>query len=544
MANSGTVSAGSVALASQYNNLRADVLSTTTGHVHDGTTDGGKQVEGTVIKSTGAANGRVLMADGSNATSWGSVSTNVGTFTSSTVTYDFGTPNDFSESYTNTQFPSNTTTFGIGGGGSVILAGAQRNTAASSKYWNTFNFATTRVVNTAAVAFGTSGAIAPSPAGTIQNDGISGLDAQEAASTAVYWSERWATNTAGSAYASIRKYNTALSTAIWNAVVYGPASTFPTSLSSIPLRTKYVSGPNNWIGGIWFQDSASTAQVFAVNDASGSVFKANFSVNSAGTNNWVVTDVAYVPPVTGDGTVWAIGTGSIGGTATAYRRVAYTMTNAALTAASTADNWTPVGTAAGFSGIFWDSVATAIIWRSTDTYYGIDRTFGTQTFSSTASYTNVRAQVRYGNYGFGANTISSSNTNSRVGVFGTAGSFYAPAKNDPTADVPRPVLVNGTVVGYVESSEDGVSGTAFSYLISRLRNDSEVILASASYGRLVSDQGTSPTLTTNRTIADDRITFATGATYLPAGGSVVLGVTGGTTVSGTITRTVRTIDMK
>lgn len=37
MANSSTVSTGNDATAAQYNNLRSDVLDTSTGHVHDGT---------------------------------------------------------------------------------------------------------------------------------------------------------------------------------------------------------------------------------------------------------------------------------------------------------------------------------------------------------------------------------------------------------------------------------------------------------------------------------------------------------------------------
>lgn len=545
MPNSGTVTAGSVALASQYNNLRSDVLDTSTGHVHDGTTDGGKQIEGTVLKSTGATAGQVLTATAGTGSTWTTVSVDTGTFSQSTATFSFGTPNDFSESYTNTQFASNTTTIGIGGGGSIILAGAQVNTAATSKYWNTFSFATSRTANTAAVANATA-QISPSPAGTIQVDSINGLDAQEAAATAVYWTERWTQSTSGSAYASIRKYNTTLTTSIWNAVVFGPAGAFPFSLNSGRMFAKYVSGPNNWIGGFWYQDSASTATVWAVNDASGSVFKANFAVNSAGTNNWVITDVAYVPPVTGDGTVWAVGTGNIGGTATAYRRVAYTMTNAALTAASTANDWNPVGTAAGFSGMFWDGAATAIIWRSSDVYYGIERTFGTQIFSSTAQNQNVRAQVRFGDYAFGAATTSNDNGSGRAGVFGTAGSLYAPAKTNPNADVPRPVLVGGTVVGFVEASSQGVGGTAFSYLISRFRYDpSDVILTGQNYGRLVFEDTASAVYSISRTVADDRIQFGSGIKYLPANGSVVYaGVTAGTAVSGNVTQVFRTLQMK
>ena len=51
MANSGTVTAGSAALASQYNNLRDDVLNITTGHGHSGVGEDGKAiVSGGIIK--------------------------------------------------------------------------------------------------------------------------------------------------------------------------------------------------------------------------------------------------------------------------------------------------------------------------------------------------------------------------------------------------------------------------------------------------------------------------------------------------------------
>jgi hypothetical protein len=73
MANSGTVTAGSAALASQYNNLRDDVLDVSTGHTHTGAAEEGKQIEGSAIASTGAADGAVLTADGSGAASFLSV---------------------------------------------------------------------------------------------------------------------------------------------------------------------------------------------------------------------------------------------------------------------------------------------------------------------------------------------------------------------------------------------------------------------------------------------------------------------------------------
>jgi hypothetical protein len=65
MANSGTVTAGSAALASQYNNLRLDVLDVSTGHTHAGTTNEGAKVAATGVSSGTAALNAVLTADGS-----------------------------------------------------------------------------------------------------------------------------------------------------------------------------------------------------------------------------------------------------------------------------------------------------------------------------------------------------------------------------------------------------------------------------------------------------------------------------------------------
>ena len=69
MANSSTVSSGDLATATQYNNLRSDVLDTSTGHVHDGTNGRGDaqtilQVSGTplvVENSTDAASNQVVI---------------------------------------------------------------------------------------------------------------------------------------------------------------------------------------------------------------------------------------------------------------------------------------------------------------------------------------------------------------------------------------------------------------------------------------------------------------------------------------------------
>lgn len=85
MPNSGTVTAGSAALASQYNNLRDDVLNVSTGHTHTGASENGARLEGTALKATSVTDGYVLTADGSNGVAWEAISAgaNVQEFTSS-----------------------------------------------------------------------------------------------------------------------------------------------------------------------------------------------------------------------------------------------------------------------------------------------------------------------------------------------------------------------------------------------------------------------------------------------------------------------------
>ncbi len=76
MANSSTVSSGDLATAAQYNNLRADVVDTSSGHLHDGTNGRGDgafvlQVAGlpiTIENSTDNASNQVMLLRGDNAT--------------------------------------------------------------------------------------------------------------------------------------------------------------------------------------------------------------------------------------------------------------------------------------------------------------------------------------------------------------------------------------------------------------------------------------------------------------------------------------------
>ena len=51
MANSGTVGPTSSVVYTQFNGLRSDVLDPTTGHIHSGSTDGGRQLSGPCLGS-------------------------------------------------------------------------------------------------------------------------------------------------------------------------------------------------------------------------------------------------------------------------------------------------------------------------------------------------------------------------------------------------------------------------------------------------------------------------------------------------------------
>ena len=76
MANSSTVSSGDLATAAQYNNLRSDVLDTSSGHLHDGSNGRGDgafilQVAGlpiTIENSTDNVSNQVMLLRGDNAT--------------------------------------------------------------------------------------------------------------------------------------------------------------------------------------------------------------------------------------------------------------------------------------------------------------------------------------------------------------------------------------------------------------------------------------------------------------------------------------------
>ena len=98
MANSADVNAGDQALASQYNNLRADVLNTSTGHTHDGAdskalaTDA---VSGNIIADDGVGAGKIA-ASGVDA----STLANTASYENAQTRYYTLGPSDFLPSVT------------------------------------------------------------------------------------------------------------------------------------------------------------------------------------------------------------------------------------------------------------------------------------------------------------------------------------------------------------------------------------------------------------------------------------------------------------
>lgn len=491
------------------------------------------------IGSEAAGTGSVLIANGAGGASWGvSVDPEIGTFGTTTVTFNFGTPNDNTGSYIGSSQSANGATWGVGGAGSVVLRGSILNAAATSKNWNTWVISSHASSGTI-TPIGTA-SVSASPAGTISSGGIKGLRGHFAGGTSVYWTEAWNLTTSGSAYWSMRKYNQTLAASQWNAVIWNTGTNFPSSISDLINNAssavpKFASGINAWIGVLYNTSNASsTAEVFHINDTSGSVLKAQFAVNSS-PDRWSISDIVYVPPSgAGNGTVWAAGSTDAG----LRRRVAFTASSATLTAASTADNWTPTGSASGLNALYWDSTISKIIWRSGSTYYGLERTFGTVEFTSSG----VLVDERIGDWGVGEKGTTA------LGRFtaGTGTAGYAPVSTSPATDDPIPFISSGTLAAYISTSNGEIVGTASSYSINRQRYDFEPTFGSVNYGRLVYNTTAGVTVSRN---TGDLVQLSGGASigdgfqqYLPAGGSA--GIHATSAGSGTVTQTFYTIRLK
>lgn len=315
MANSGTVTAGSAALASQYNNLRDDVLNVSTGHTHTGASENGKKVHGTALDSTGASNGQVLTANGSGGVSFaaaggaGQLSTLTGSAAYSTAASGVFTQLQISDT-TNTQ-PFLTLT----GGGTVIISmvdtAEDTNTHAIQSYY------------LGSTVIQGSSAVAQTLAGTTDYDFPIGYGF--GSGTAFVIREAIKTTSPSQAY-YLRKFNQTLGSNMWNVTLISAFSSTTNHNGRGPFAcyqqgndgAKYEASIGVWIGGDDRVGSMGTsdaslrnASVWLVNDASGSVYSAPFGSANAGltaNDRAVIRSIVYVPGIgTALGTVHAFG---------------------------------------------------------------------------------------------------------------------------------------------------------------------------------------------------------------------------------------------
>ena len=334
MANSGTVTAGSAALASQYNNLRDDVLNISTGHTHTGASENGAKIEGTVIKSTGATNGQVLAANGAGGAAFTTLAQS-GAVSFISGTAAFSTATDGGSVFFYTSGPSSYNYFGLTGGGTVIL----HHTGFASTFTSTQTLYRRAIDSDTIVA---STALAPATAGTtLRLLGGYGFNA----GTAFVVLENGKNTTVQTV--TLRKLNVAMTSVMWSTQILSATYTGSLSESISPFSTgaggiRYASGPGIWYGGDYRTQNhaagtAQEAKVWVVNDVSGSAYSAAFG-SATGTadadQNTLVTGVLFVPSATAatNGTIHAWGYNGY-----KPRYCTYSVGSASITALSTAD---------------------------------------------------------------------------------------------------------------------------------------------------------------------------------------------------------------
>jgi hypothetical protein len=347
MANSGTVTAGSAALASQYNNLRDDVLNVSTGHTHTGASEDGKKVEGSAIASTGATNGQVLAADGAGGASFTTLAQS-GAFSAIYGTAAFATATNNGGSALLYQNPgggnnSLTTT----GAGTVVVAIGSADNGVTGGHrittWTTGGTTLTGGTVWANVVAGTAAFLG------------AGQGFATATSQGFVITEHSQTGT--TLTITLRKFTNALvnswNTQILTGTVLGSSGFAPYGIigpfasgynQGGPTRSaaKWAAGPGIWYGGDQriqeFFSTAGTMQQTAmriVNDASGSVYSAPFgSVVNTGGNNSAIQAYVFIPSSTAatNGTIHAWGVNNA-----AARYVTYAVGSASISALATAD---------------------------------------------------------------------------------------------------------------------------------------------------------------------------------------------------------------
>jgi len=392
MANSGTVSAGSAALASQYNNLRDDVLNITTGHTHSGSADAGAKIEGTALKSTGATDGYVLTAGaGGTTTTWAAVPAAGGNYNApSTASAVFTQPASVT-SGTATFGSGDLKPFNAGASGSVIgVKSTQNNIPLNPTYAVRF------YPYNSVTAFSTV-SITPAQSGSTIADGIFGYGF-DAASTCAVWKENTGSGTV--VHTTFRKMNPTGGTILWStALLSAGSSVNGVGSDSFGPMTKahYAKEVGAWIGGDYRYSDVywtGTASMWLINDTSGTAYSAGFGTASGTSlaSSYSYTDqVLFIPAASGSaGTVhaWIEDTTAPRGSGNTARYYAqYSASSTAITEVM-APNQT--ATFAGRSGTVFP---TSLFWDQT-TATGVANYGGTLiTFSRTGSLIAVQGQA-------------------------------------------------------------------------------------------------------------------------------------------------------
>jgi hypothetical protein len=388
MANSGTVTAGSAALASQYNNLRDDVLNVSTGHTHTGASEDGKQVEGTAIASTGATVGYVLTAGtGGTATNWSALPAGGGELSYPAPNYasyatsaaSEGTPIKYT-SFTSNGYGYKAAVFHDG----TVVAFLQNGSATGSTYdlnLTTIHLNNTSSIYNSTVGLGAGGTTRVSVAGDSYKGGTAFVAVWSGALSSTYQAK----------VAKINKNGTVM----WNTQVHSfttNGSAVTTSISTggdTGARVRYASAPDVYyfadqiflrtnVGGtaVIANGTARISNVWIVNNTSGSVYASSFgsaSIDSASVNNGV-TGLVFVPDDAGTPTAGTIHAwGFIDGTP---RYCKYSVGSASISAISTADGiglvapWLPTMNNVAFRG-------GKITQTSSTEFTAWDRTGGT-----------------------------------------------------------------------------------------------------------------------------------------------------------------------
>lgn len=343
---SGTVTAGSAALASQYNNLRSDVVSTTQGHTHTGASETGAQIEGTALKATGATNGQVLTANGSGGVTF--VASSGPTFSAIYGTAAFSTATNNGGSALLYQNPGGggnylTTT----GAGTVVVAiGSAENFVTGGHRITTYTTGSTAILAGgtvwANVVAGTAPFIAAGQGfSTASSQGFVIAETSQTSTTLTVTLRKF-TN------ALVNSWNTQILTGtvhIGGGASFGILGPFASGYNQggpTKSAAKWAAGPGIWYGGDQrIQDYFSTAGTMQqtamriVNDASGSVYSAAFgSVTNVAGNNSAIQAYVFIPSSTAatNGTIHAWGVNNA-----AARYVTYAVGSASITALATAD---------------------------------------------------------------------------------------------------------------------------------------------------------------------------------------------------------------